>query len=126
MTTKPVLFDIQEVEWKDFGNGLNACVLQGTPNATIQYWEIQPGGGALEHSHPEEQIVYIQSGRIDLTVDGVTYDMGPGCFCVIPPNASHATYNKGKDVAINIDVFLPARSDRIHSKKDMDLGHTNW
>lgn len=120
---KVKLFDINEVKWESFGEGINACIFKPTTNATMQYWEISPGAGAAPHSHPAEQLIYIQEGYLDVTVEGETYDLGPGCFCLVPSGAVHSTVNTGKITCVNIDIFLPERDDRTQSEKDHDRGH---
>jgi quercetin dioxygenase-like cupin family protein len=49
----------------------------------------EKGGGAVEHSHPEEQIVYVLAGRARLTVGGETYEIGPGQASYHGPNVPH-------------------------------------
>lgn len=118
-----ILFDINEMEWKKWDNGLSSCVMKVSPDATMQYWELPPGCGAEPHSHPAKQLTYLQSGRMMLTVDGETYDLTPGCFALIPSNAVHSTRNVGSSTAVNIDIFLPDRDDREQSQKIRDFGH---
>lgn len=47
------------------------------------------GEGAQEHSHPHEQIAIILKGRSRATIDGQTFEVGPGEALVIPPNVLH-------------------------------------
>lgn len=49
------------------------------------------GEGAKEHSHPHEQIAICLSGRSRVTLDGETFEVGPGQAVVIPPNVPHST-----------------------------------
>ena len=44
-------FDINEVKWQDFGEGIKSCVWKPDEKCCVQYWEIQPGIGAAPHSH---------------------------------------------------------------------------
>jgi len=122
---EPRLFDINEVKWDKWAEGVNACVFKPSKNATVQYWEIAPGCGGAPHTHEAEQLIYIQEGYLDVTVDGKTYDLGPGCFCLVPSGAVHSTLNTGKVMCVNIDIFMPERDDRTESIKDCDRGH-NW
>ena len=119
------LFDIHEVQWENYGEGIRACVFKASPNGIIQYWEIQPGIGAASHSHPAEQITYVQSGVMRLWIDGRAYDMTAGCFAHIPSGAVHQTENIGSGILVNVDFFLPDRADRTESPKIKDLGH-HW
>ena len=48
------------------------------------------GGGAVLHSHPEEQIVYVLSGRARVTLGEEVYEVHPGQASYHPPNVPHA------------------------------------
>ena len=52
--------------------------------------DYKAGEGAKPHSHPHEQIVICLSGRSRITLDGETFDMGPGEAVHIPPNLPHS------------------------------------
>jgi quercetin dioxygenase-like cupin family protein len=47
------------------------------------------GGGAQVHSHPEEQIVYILSGRARVTLGDEVYEVLPGQASYHPPDVPH-------------------------------------
>jgi quercetin dioxygenase-like cupin family protein len=47
------------------------------------------GKGAKEHSHPQEQIVYIMSGRVTAELAGETRELGPGDAFHALPNQPH-------------------------------------
>ena len=36
------------------------------------------GEGAVEHAHPHEQVMYVISGKLEVTMDGETAILGPG------------------------------------------------
>ncbi len=57
-----------------------------------------PGGAvAADHTHPNEQWIYVLEGQITATIDGVSQDAGPGQLIYIPPNAVHGTVVHSKD-----------------------------
>ncbi|MDD3165398.1 MAG: cupin domain-containing protein [Oscillospiraceae bacterium] len=119
-------FDINEVEWKDWGNGSRSAVYKPDSAVTMQYWEMNPGAGAQPHSHPAAQLTYVQAGFMDVIIDGVKYDLCPGCWAYIPANAIHSTLNRGQCLCINVDVFLPERDDRIQSEPGVKINHHCW
>ena len=119
--SKAKIFNINEVEWKNWGDGIDACVFKPTPHATMQYWEIKAGTGGAPHSHPAEQLTYVQTGIMELTVDGETHVLTPGCFALIPSEAVHSTKNIGSSLVVNVDIFLPERDDREESPKIRSL-----
>ena len=44
----------------------------------IQKMHWRAGDSARPHQHPEEQAIYVISGRMRMTCGGETYDVGPG------------------------------------------------
>ncbi len=48
------------------------------------------GGGARPHQHPEEQVLYLLSGRLRVEMDGETFEVRAGQTFHAPPNAVHA------------------------------------
>ena len=123
---KVKLFDIQEMAWNEDENGMRSCVFKPNTTLTMQYWEIKPGIGAQPHSHPHEQLIYIQQGSLEVTIDGTAYGLQAGCFCMVPAGAEHSTHNPGPQYCINVDIFIPERDDRAASKKIKNLDHKNW
>jgi quercetin dioxygenase-like cupin family protein len=49
----------------------------------------EEGGGADIHQHPEEQVMYVLSGRLRVTCGDETYEVGPGEATFNPSNAPH-------------------------------------
>jgi unsaturated pyranuronate lyase len=61
------------------------------------------------HRHPEEQTGYLVSGRIVLTIDGISHEMTPGDSWSIPGNVEHGA--EIIDDSVAIEVFSPVRED---------------
>ena len=66
------------------------------------------------HSHPFEQLAYILSGRVRFEIGDDVVEVGPGEVLRIPPNVMHCGEVLGDEVAVNLDVFAPARNDYLH------------
>ncbi len=47
------------------------------------------GEGAEEHSHPQEQIFLVLSGRVRMTIAGKPHELGPREVAHLPPNVPH-------------------------------------
>ncbi len=47
------------------------------------------GEGAVEHLHPQEQIMVVLSGRLQVALEGTTEVLGPGEGFLAPPNVRH-------------------------------------
>jgi quercetin dioxygenase-like cupin family protein len=69
------------------------------------------GDEAPEHAHPNEQAGYVVSARVRLTVEGDTFDLGPGDSYVIPADVPHRlTVLSAGEV---VDTFTPPREDYL-------------
>ena len=47
------------------------------------------GEGAVPHAHPQEQIMYVISGRLSVRFGEETAELGPGQAFLAPPNTEH-------------------------------------
>ncbi|MHB8707365.1 MAG: cupin domain-containing protein [Desulfuromonadales bacterium] len=63
------------------------------------------------HSHPHEQAGYLVAGRLELTIAGETFLVGPGDSWCIPGGATHHAIAPVDAVAI--EVFSPVREDYL-------------
>ena len=102
--------DINEIPVKDkvFRKVFNEAERCTVTRATLEYGH-KPG----PHTHEYEQIAMVLQGEADFFVGGVAYPMTEGGIIAIPPNVEHYIVVKSKDVpVINMDIFVPKRSDR--------------
>jgi len=78
-------------------------------NLTFAFWDIKKGYAVPVHSHPNEQVVKILEGKLELSLEDETYIMEPGQVLVIPANVEHAAFSHTDCKAI--DTFYPVRED---------------
>lgn len=71
-----------------------------------------PGLEFEEHSHPQEQVTIVQSGRLLLTVSGEKVELRAGDICSVFPNVSHSSIVVGDDRVEAICIFAPI-SERV-------------
>lgn len=110
----------------------------GTPLATVTRWEeiepeieggvrrrtvtgsqteimrtlLSPGGRIERHSHPEEQITTVLSGRVRFAAPGTSVTLVAGSVVRIPPGVSHEFTATGSGSALLLSAFSPARRAR--------------
>jgi len=63
------------------------------------------------HAHPHEQIGYVVSGQVELTIGGETARCGPGDSYAIPGGVEHGARFLSECVVI--DCFSPPREDYL-------------
>ncbi len=61
------------------------------------------------HTHPHEQVGYIVSGRVEMTIDGKKYELTKGDSYLALPNIPHGAYTL--EPTMIIDTFCPPRED---------------
>jgi quercetin dioxygenase-like cupin family protein len=67
------------------------------------------------HSHPHEQIGYLVSGAMVLTIDGERHEVRPGDSWCIPGGEEHGAEAQEESVAV--EVFSPVREDYIPAQQ---------
>lgn len=107
------IINIENIKAKQFGEGIFGKVIH-TDNMTVIYWEIKADSKLPEHSHPNEQITQLTSGKFELTVENKKHLLQTNKIAIIPKNVKHS----GKaftDCKIT-DVFYPVRKDLFINK----------
>lgn len=98
--------------------------LEGIKLKTLTYGEkmsmtefVLEGGRELPvHDHPNEQIGFLVSGRMDLRVGDEVFHVYPGDSWCIPSGVSHGATILEDSVAI--EVFAPIREDYLSGAAD--------
>ena len=71
---------------------------------------LKPGSGIGYHEQKEDEIYYVLSGRGVMTLDGKTFDVGPGTAVLTRPGSSHGLKQTGtEDLVILINYMLAAK-----------------
>jgi len=69
------------------------------------------------HSHPQEQIGMVYSGKANLRIGDEERIAKKGDFYRIPANVSHSDTAIGDEPFIMLDIFYPVREDLIKKCK---------
>jgi quercetin dioxygenase-like cupin family protein len=77
---------------------------------TVAVVEIQPGAVLAEHQHVHEQLGMVIEGSVNFRVGDEVQTVQPGGIWRIPSETPH-TVTGGKDGAVVVDIFSPARDD---------------
>jgi mannose-6-phosphate isomerase-like protein (cupin superfamily) len=65
---------------------------------------LKPGSGIGYHLQKEDEIYYVLSGRGQMTIDGKTFEVGPGDAILTRPGSSHGLKQTGaEDLVIMIN-----------------------
>ena len=91
--------------------GLKRQVLAHSPAMMLVRHQMRQGWCGSAHAHPHEQLVYVVSGRIQITVDGVSRDAAAGSSFIVESNIEHQATALEDSVAL--DIFTPTREDYL-------------
>jgi quercetin dioxygenase-like cupin family protein len=81
----------------------------------IVWWSIPAGVHVEPHQHPNEQIVWMLKGRLELRIGDERRTCLPGDIAVIPGGVEHeGWFHEDTEV---IDVFSPPRADFLAGGK---------
>jgi quercetin dioxygenase-like cupin family protein len=71
------------------------------------------GEGAVQHAHPQEQIMVVIKGRLRATVDGQTEELGPGEGFLVSPNTLHQVTAVEDSEVLSCKGLVDGRGHRI-------------
>tara|TARA_B100000686_G_scaffold36848_1_gene38317 strand:+ start:322 stop:675 length:354 start_codon:yes stop_codon:yes gene_type:complete len=93
----------------EIASGVRIKALFGN-SAMVNLVELDPGGFVPLHKHPHEQIGYVVSGQILMTIAGEEHHLEPGGSYVIPGGIEHSAL-AGPEGCEALDFFCPIRED---------------
>ncbi len=100
--------NISEIPQRTLAEGITGRYVH-TDHTTIGFVEIEKGAILPDHSHFHEQTTQIISGRLEMTIDGITKILEPGSITIIPSNIVHSAV--ALTDCIVTDTFYPIRED---------------
>jgi quercetin dioxygenase-like cupin family protein len=71
--------------------------------------DVEKGYVVPLHSHPNEQVTWVMSGKWRFHLEGKTVDVGPNEMIFIPANVEHTA--EAVETLVAYDIFTPPRED---------------
>ena len=103
---------------KDLESGVHGELLPGAraaafggAEAMVNHVILDHGVTVPEHSHPEEQLSYVISGRLAFQIEGEVCELGAGEVVWVPGGAVHAV--RALEPSVVLDIFSPVRPDLL-------------
>ena len=97
MTTRIV--DVQQLEWRAFAAapGVRYKVLRhhADRRGITLLLHFDPGASYPAHRHPEEELIFVKEGTLEVTIEGKTEKAGPGSVIFYASNELHGMRNGG-------------------------------
>jgi quercetin dioxygenase-like cupin family protein len=89
--------------------GLIRKTLVSGDKLMICRFDLDRGVAIPTHSHPHDQAGYVVAGKIRVTVNGKSCDLGPGDSYSAPSKAPHSAL--AIEASVVVDAFSPPRED---------------
>jgi len=81
------------------GETVGYSFFKNVPNLNLVFRKraLKPGSGIGYHEQKEDEIYYVLSGRGIMTIDGKSFEVGPGTAVLTRPGSSHGLKQAGPD-----------------------------
>jgi len=109
MTKYENIIHWNQVEEVEMFPGFFRRTLGITDSMMIVEFRALAGASVPDHKHPNEQVGYVVSGQMNLTIDGQTVTVIAGDSYAIPGDVLHGA--DFDDECVVIDCFSPPRED---------------
>ncbi|MGA3127302.1 MAG: cupin domain-containing protein [Candidatus Korobacteraceae bacterium] len=80
-------------------------------NSMLALNELKAGTKPNLHSHPEEQLTYILTGKAEFVLGDELLTLKAGDLLLVPPGVPHSLRVIGDETVLNMDIFSPIRED---------------
>ena len=98
--------------------GWKRVSLAGSSEISVEYFEKPAGHSSPLHQHPQEQVSIVIQGRLKVvTGNGDEAILGPGDSAWFGPDEPHRIENPDDELAIAVDIFVPARDFSFWKKR---------
>ncbi len=77
-----------------------------------------PGGGAVLHTHPYEEVFVTLEGNATFTVGGDTIEVSAGQIVVAPAGVPHKFVNSGTGPLRQVDIHPSGRIQQVNIPED--------
>lgn len=91
--------------------GVSRKTLAVGENTLMTKFVLEAGATLPTHAHPHEQIGFLVSGRLILTIGDESCEMLPGDSWAVPGNVAHGA--EVLETAEAVEVFCPVRQDYL-------------
>ncbi len=100
---------VGDVPLVNLAPGIDTAIVRGN-NLTLSFATIAPNSRGAIHSHPNEQMIVVLEGTIDIIFEGKAYGLKTGEVMTIPSGLPHAGVGLEKGSRL-LEIFTPARKD---------------
>jgi len=92
--------------------GLQRRILVHNDNMMLVEHRMEGDWKGARHSHPQDQLVYVLSGRLRFVCGDETFEIGPGDNFIVRGGVEHEAAALGEPCVV-LDVFQPTRPEYV-------------
>lgn len=100
---------VTQAENIEMMEGVIRRTLGTTDEAMLCEFRLRQGAVVPQHSHMNDQVGYVVSGKLEMTIAGETTVLGPGESYAVPGGVPHGAV--ALEESVLIDAFSPPRND---------------
>lgn len=101
--------DVEQIEMLPGLPGIHRRTMATTDEAMLCQFHFDKGSVVPNHQHMNDQVGYVLSGKMELTIGDKVQIIYPGDSYAIPGGIEHSA--KALEASILIDIFSPPRED---------------
>ena len=90
----------------------------GDVNVSFFLVDSPPGGGAVLHTHPYEEVFVTLEGNATFAVGDKTIEVGAGQIVVAPADVPHKFVNSGTGPLRQVDIHPSGRIQQVNIPED--------
>ena len=98
-----------KIPWESVDNGVERKILGYDEQLMMVNVRFEKGAVGTLHHHVHRQISYVQSGRFEVSIDGIKKILEQGDCFFVAPDLEHGVVALEKGMLV--DIFTPARKD---------------
>ncbi len=92
--------------------------LYGDVSVSVILVDCPPGGGAVLHTHPYEEVFVTLEGEATFTVGDDTLEVSAGQIVVAPAGVPHKFVNSGSGPLRQVDIHPSGRIQQVNISED--------
>lgn len=103
-----------ELPWYNMWGGADVGFkISQMGDVTVSYSRIAPHHKGNPHKHSNAQVCVLLQGTMDFYLDGVCHHVTTDDVFFVPANAEHYAIPTCEEDIINMELFLPARTEYV-------------
>ena len=86
--------NLEKGKYADFSNFSELHGKLADEGYQVFTWQDSSGDSHMNHSHPNDELIVISSGKIVFTINELRFEMEPGDALSLPANTVHSAVNE--------------------------------